>query len=323
MLSRSASVADSTEESACTIGLLASDSSGRQDHIGSKGEQTVPDFDRILVAYEDRQTQVVDDLVAELDASGEERARLRLVSQLVQSIIHTFGTFEADRASSRDDGDVGARRLPLSASAPGDRRPGEILHVTLRDLVDTGCPTVWQARRITLNLGLKRNMFISGEPGTGKSSLLNSLVAQLPANQHLVVIDEEEDVLPVIGERADVSRMVAAAGSQARTDAFRRAADMKPDWIVVGELAAEDIPSFLDALQGGPGGLATIATTEPDAPFNRALVANRKVAQRLTRVKPLVLHLQRERDGMPRLLDMLEVSVKAGTVALTSQAGLT
>ena len=137
----------------------------------------MPDFDRILVAYEDRQTQVVDNLVAELDASAEERARLRLVAQLVQSIIHTFGTFEADRVSSLDADDVEDRRPSLSALALSETKPGQIPDLTLRSLVDTGCPTVWQARLITLNLGLKRNMLISGEMGVGKSTFLNALLA--------------------------------------------------------------------------------------------------------------------------------------------------
>ena len=98
---------------------------------------------------------------------------------------------------------------------------------------------------------------------------------------------------------------------------------MKPEWIVVGELATEEVPAFLDTLQGGCSGLATMTAAEPGALLNHPLVANRKMAQRLARVKPLVLHLQKERDGMPRIVDMLEVAIRADAAVLIPQTGLT
>ncbi len=98
---------------------------------------------------------------------------------------------------------------------------------------------------------------------------------------------------------------------------------MKPEWIVVGELAVEEIPAFLDALQGGCSGLATMTAAEPGALLNHPLVADRKMARRLARVKPLVLHLQKERDGMPRMVDVMEVAVKGDAAVLIPHTGLT
>ena len=281
------------------------------------------DFDRILTAYEHRQTQVVDDLMAELDASAGERARLRLVAQLVQSIIHTFGTFEADRAAVVDSGSS-------ATSAAAGREPEQSLNVSLRSLVDSGGLTAWQARFINLNLGLRRSVLVSGASDNGRSTLLNALVGLLPSSHRLVFIDNEGDVLPVMqerrracGGRSDVVQIAADAGSPARAKAVHKAAGMKPDWIVIGELAVEDGPPFLEALQGSCGGLATIPTIEPEAQLNEWLLGDRKMADRLARVKPLVLNLREERGDQPSVIEVMEVAVKDGTAVLTPHTGLT
>lgn len=276
------------------------------------------DFDRILVAYRDRQTQVVDQIMEELDATPEERARLRLVAQLVQSVVHTFGTLDGDRAAFEAAGFVERRAPSPLPLVPG---PGDILNLSMRALVDSGSLTAWQARCININLGLKRTILIFGGSGSGKSTLLNGLIGLLPGNQRLVVVDEEEGRLPVLSERPST---VQLAGTSARTrpEAFREAARSRPDWIVVQELSPADGPSFLDCLQGSCGGLATVTEEEPEPTLASWIVEDRKRTQGLARLKPLLLRLKQDEDGRPYLVDLLEATVKDGEVVVTSHSSL-
>ena len=47
------------------------------------------------------------------------------------------------------------------------------------------------------------------------------------------------------------------------------------------------------------------------------------MADRLARVKPLVLNLREERGDQPSVIEVMEVAVKDGTAVLTPHTGLT
>lgn len=305
------------------------------------------DFDRILIAYGQRQTDMVDDLVAELDASPEERARLRVVAQLVQSIVHTFGTLDSEWSALQSNGFVERRSpSPLPQVVRPEQRmarpeQSDIVHTSLRSLVDADSLTAWQARFINMNLGLKRTVFICGEPMSGRSTFLNALIGLLPVSQRLVLVADEAEGLPVVKDRPGIVQK-SAVGWTARVEALREAARTKPDWMLVEELAAEEGSDFLEALQGSCGGLASIAACEPggesaaegagvdaagpfaalEAPLNTWLATDRKAAQRLAHLRPLVLHVHRQDDDEALVVELLEANVKDGKAVLTPHSGL-
>lgn len=287
-----------------------------------KGESMVPGFDRILVAYGDRQTQVVDDLVAELGASPEERARLRVVAQLVQSVVHTFGTLEHDLVSL-ETRDFVERRSPSPLPDLKELQTTGVaaLNLSMRSLVDAGSLTAWQARVTNLNLGLKRSMFVCGQPDAGQSMILNALIALLPRNQRLAVIAGEEDTLSSIGERSGVVHITLGGGSL-RAEAFNEAARAKPDWIVVQEISLEDGPLFLDVLQGSCAGLATMTATDLEGQFDIWLRGNRKTANKLAVLKPLVLRVRREVVGKLPDVELMELTVRDGRTVIIPHTGM-
>ncbi len=287
----------------------------------AKGERAVSDFDRILVAYGERQSQMVDALVAELEATPEERARLRVVAQLVQQVVHTFGTLETDWAALSSH-DFVERRAPSPLPVIVDAEPGQVLNLSMRALVDAGVLTAWQARVINMNLGLKRSMFVCGPADAGKSTLLNGLIGLLPVGQRLALVEADEEALPMAKERSGAHQL-SASGTLERVEAFRQASRQKPDWIAVRGLTAEESFCFVDALQGSCGGLATVVADRLEVPFNAWLSEDRKMAQRLSRLKPLVVHLRRDDEGRPRLVALMEVSVREGRAVLTPYTGLT
>jgi type IV secretory pathway ATPase VirB11/archaellum biosynthesis ATPase len=99
---------------------------------------------------------------------------------------------------------------------------------------------------------------------------------------------------------------------------FRKAADMKPTWVVAGELARRDGPGFLDALAVGiTGGLTTVQAPDPENILNEWLALSKGVAEQVKTLNPLVVHLVREDGGQPRVERVIEVSTDRGNLVVT------
>jgi type IV secretory pathway ATPase VirB11/archaellum biosynthesis ATPase len=193
-----------------------------------------------------------------------------------------------------------------------------VLNVSLRRLVDDALMTPWYARFLNSSLQIKRTIIISGGPTVGKSTLLNALIDLLPRDHRIVSIDESDEGLPVLSERSFTVQLKAKGGTPARTQVFRKAADMRATWVVVGELLRRDGPSFLEALTGGQsGGLTTMQTTDPESTLNDWLAMNKASADHLRKLNPLVVHLVREEEGRPHVERVVEVTTEKGCLLVT------
>jgi len=270
----------------------------------------VPAFDRILAAYEHGLKKLADELIAEIDPSDDERSHLLLVAQIVQAVVHSYDAYQLDRAPALE----ASTSVMYAAASQQERR---VLNVPLRSLVDNNTMTPWHARFLNGSLGLKRSMIVSGEENVGKSTLVNALIDLLPRDQRIVVIDETEDELPALRGRSFTVQIKAKRGTAARANVFHKASDMQPNWIVVGELARRDGPGFLESLALGSCGLATVQTPDPEATLSDWLAMSRDAADHLVKVNPLVVHMDRDQGGRPRVERIIEVTVEDGTLVLT------
>jgi Tfp pilus assembly pilus retraction ATPase PilT len=198
----------------------------------------VPEFDRILSAYEHGLKKLADELIAELDPPEEERVHLLLVSQLIQSLVHTYDAFQLNRAPALE----ASKSVMYAAAEQQERR---VLNVPLRSLVESNTMTAWHARFLNASLGMKRSVIVTGDTNVGKSTLVNALIDLLPRDQRIVVIDDGDEGLPSLRGRSFTVQLKAKHGSPNRATAFHKATDMKPNWLVVEELSRRDGPSFL------------------------------------------------------------------------------
>jgi type IV secretory pathway ATPase VirB11/archaellum biosynthesis ATPase len=271
----------------------------------------MPPIDRILAAYEQGLTRLADDLIAQNHPPEEDRAHIMLLARILQAVVGTYKSAQLDRAAT-----LAAAGGVLSAlGAPPARR---ILNVSLRRLVDDNLMTPWYARFLNSSLQLKRTILISGGPNVGKSTLLNALIDLLPRDHRIVAIDETEEGLPVLHDRSFTVQLKAKRGTPARAAVFRKAADMRPTWVVTGEVARRDGPGFLDALTGGvTGGLTTVQTLDPEATLNDWLAMNKPTAEQIQKLNPLVVHLGRDQDGRPRVERVIEVTTDRGNLVVT------
>ena len=102
---------------------------------------------------------------------------------------------------------------------------------------------------------LKKNIVISGATGSGKTELLNTLLNEIPAADHIIVIEDAGEI-----------RLKNPATSYLVSDKIERLKDfcsyalrMSPDRIVLGEIrSSEVIPFILSSNTGHKGMMSTI-----------------------------------------------------------------
>lgn len=107
-------------------------------------------------------------------------------------------------------------------------------------------------------LGMRpANILISGGPGSGKTTLLNALLNFIPADQHVVVI---EDVLELVtGWIPNVSRL-ECDDDLSLADLVKNSLRMRPERIIVGEVRGEEARDMATAMSIGKYCMATIHT---------------------------------------------------------------
>jgi type IV secretory pathway ATPase VirB11/archaellum biosynthesis ATPase len=117
--------------------------------------------------------------------------------------------------------------------------------------------------------------------------------------------------------RSFTVQLKAKNGTPARATAFRKAADMKPNWLVVGELSLRDGPNFLRALAPGSSGLATVQTPDPEAALSDWLAMSKAAADDLAKLDLVLVHMGRDQGGRPRIEKIFEAAVEEGGLVLT------
>lgn len=112
----------------------------------------------------------------------------------------------------------------------------------------------------------RRNILISGGTSTGKTTFLNALLAEIPSDERLILI---EDTAELHLHQPNAVGLIAARGllSEAEVsveDLLIAALRMRPDRIILGELRGKEAFTFLRAVNTGhPGSMTTIHADTP------------------------------------------------------------
>jgi pilus assembly protein CpaF len=142
---------------------------------------------------------------------------------------------------------------------------------TLEELVATGAVARVAARLLTAIVAARLPYLVAGGTGTGKTTLLNSLLSLVPPHERLVIVEDAAELRPehphVVALQARTSN-VEGAGAVSLRDLVRQALRMRPDRLVVGECRGAEVVDLLGALNTGhEGGAATLhANTPGDVP---------------------------------------------------------
>ncbi|GAB09239.1 hypothetical protein GOARA_034_00140 [Gordonia araii NBRC 100433] len=120
-----------------------------------------------------------------------------------------------------------------------------------------------QVRDLVVDIVTKRLAFlIAGGTGTGKTTLLNSLLGIVDRQERIVCVEDAPELAP---QHPHVVRLVAraanaeGAGEVPLRTLVRQALRMRPDRIVVGEVRGAEVVDLLAALNTGhDGGAGTV-----------------------------------------------------------------
>lgn len=190
---------------------------------------------------------------------------------------------------------------------------------TLEAMVEAGGMTVFEADQLRTAVRERSNLIVSGGTGTGKTTLLNLLSAEIPAGQRVVVIEDASE-LRLEGHVVRLEARPAnteGVGEITIRRLVRSALRLRPDRIVVGEVRGAEALDLIAALNTGhAGSMSTVHANSPEEALWRletlALsgeerVSDEAVRRQLRAAVDLVVQLER-RDGRRRVTEIWKVT---------------
>lgn len=99
----------------------------------------------------------------------------------------------------------------------------------------------------------KKNVLIAGSTGSGKTSLLTSLLDFIPHEEHLVIL---EDTYEILSPHSHQTRFLAGTSKETSLKAYLSySLRLSPDRIILGEMRSHEVIPFLMAMNTGHKGL--------------------------------------------------------------------
>lgn len=186
---------------------------------------------------------------------------------------------------------------------------------SLDDLADAGSVPPGGTELLRRLVAHKVPLLVSGGTGSGKTTLLAALLAEVPADERIVLVEDARELVPdhphcvrLEGRPANAE----GAGGIPLAELVRQALRMRPDRVVLGEVRGGEITDLLRALNTGhEGGAATIhANSVSDVPARlEALAAlgglDRTACQaQAAAALRVVVHVTRGADGRRRVAEI-------------------
>lgn len=164
------------------------------------------------------------------------------------------------------------------------------------------------------------NIIVSGATNTGKTTLLNMLLATLPDDRRVVALEDTPELH--IGRFWDGIGLIAAreantgAGMVSWRELYDHLMRITPDHILMGEISTQNAFAALAALNSGVTGfMCTIHAESPDQVIHRKFDQNiawsgavmPRVPEFLGDLVDVVVQIKRCPDGYRHITDILEV----------------
>jgi len=132
----------------------------------------------------------------------------------------------------------------------------------------------------------RKNILVSGGTSTGKTTFLNSLLAEIPRNERLILI---EDTAELHLQHDNAVGLIAARGelSEAEVNAedlLIAALRMRPDRIILGELRGAEAFTFLRTVNTGhPGSMTSVHADTPQRAIEQLVLLVLQAGSKLSR----------------------------------------
>lgn len=181
---------------------------------------------------------------------------IRLIAHHASEEIHSGAprlSAELPASGARFEG-----LLPPLVEAPSFaiRKPA-VRVFSLEDYVRAGIMSADAAAILTASVAQRANILVAGGTSSGKTTLVNALLAEIAKTEHRVVLIEDTRELQCTAHNLVSLRTRANVASLA--DLVRSALRLRPDRIPIGEVRGAEALDLIKAWgTGHPGGVGTI-----------------------------------------------------------------
>jgi pilus assembly protein CpaF len=200
---------------------------------------------------------------------------------------------------------------------------------TLAELVESGSLTADLVTFLTSSVRARLNVVVSGGTGSGKTTLLNVLSSLIAGEQRIITIEDAAELR--LGQEHVVRLESRPPNLEGRGEVtvrtlVKNALRMRPDRIIVGEVRGAEALDMLQALNTGhDGSMTTIHANSAADALRRvetlALMADvalphSAIREQIASALDLIVHLERGRDGVRRVVSAGEVVRVGGEVGV-------
>lgn len=173
----------------------------------------------------------------------------------------------------------------------------------------------------------KVNLLISGGTGTGKTTLLNVLSSNIPANERVITI---EDAAELQLQQPHVVRLeirppnIEGKGEVTPRMLVRNSLRMRPDRIIVGEVRGAEVVDMLQAMNTGhEGSMVTVHANTPRDALTRLEnmigmagfnLPPKAMREQISSALTAVIHIARLSDGKRKVTSIKEITGMEGDI---------
>ncbi|MGR4068934.1 CpaF family protein [Halomonas sp. LR3S48] len=236
-------------------------------------------------------------------------------------------------ARLKDGSRVNAVIPPLAIDGPMlSIRRFAVDRLTVENLIAHGSLSPVISQLLEKVVRARLNVLVSGGTGAGKTTLLNVLSGFIPADERIVTIEDSAELQlqqPHVGRLETRPPNIEGRGEVTQRDLVRNSLRMRPDRIIIGEVRGGEAFDMLQAMNTGhDGSLTTIHANTPRDALTRIenMVAMsgyqlppRALRSQIASAIDVVVQVERQEDGVRRLVSVQEVSGQEGEIITMSE----
>jgi pilus assembly protein CpaF len=229
--------------------------------------------------------------------------------------------------------------LWVTAALPPVAAPGPVLAIqksggqeyTLDELVEQGSMSRSISQFLQACLEGKRNIIVSGMTGSGRTTLLNAMLNQIPAEERIVVIDDRGELATThpncvfLRPRRSLTRGIEELNAELM---LRTAQRLRPDRLILGDCRGDETLELLQAMSSGHKGCLTTCHASSPADLTSRLETLVLLSQETLSPKAvknlifssidLVIHIERLNDRSRRITHITELTGMEGEIITRS-----